>query len=1224
MQKSSGPPITTTTTNNLNINRIITGGTQLGRNTIKSSSTSALSSTTIKAAEEQEKVPPQSTSSSSPASADIDTTVDNNNNNNSHTNFDHRKNQALDNTVSYADFPPTITSVEVEVEENNTKTGVSALDKGSHQHLILRLPPTKKGIESSNNGHQHQQEDNQNTKMTPPGTSVAASSSGGDVFSEEDRKFLNRIRASVKTVQNWDNNTGLFQECRSVIPWDDLKNETGPYSRPDHDWIYYDNPDALFLQRLCRWFPTFMSWVNAPPCRICDSKECEMKTVRSPITEEEKDGEAKRVEVYYCPDCKENTTTFPRYNKASKLLETRKGRCGEYSNLFGLFCRSVGYETRLVLDLSDHLWTEVRLPNGRDDTWVMADACEGVIDQQSMYEHGWGKDSLCYMIGIGNDHVVDVTPRYTRQYLTDDFQSRRRQHTSSEETSEQLLKRVNFEIEQNKTISGLPPTTKARKEELERRSKIEQAELQNLKQRTEWTEQEKYGRGRMSGSLQWRRSRGEIQDANTRKNDDVTPQDVAGFEVEAFVPTSQYSENGKVVFRLQAHPSSRYGGIEVSGAPCAIGEKNSVSVVVVDEKHMGTILQSKSCVSWSEVTKFIDTIPPNRIVLMNGKIENNRKETKPDQVYTEVVIDRLGGWDGSNVARDGVLFAGQVDAHPDWTFCSSISNDENERGYEVELSTNSDDGSLPSLSLRTERASVPQRVAGRLPEAFLPLHRQLQASDEDKRSAYLAFIGKNRNHRYSGYTTKKNCPVYLLNSTSFPLHRMDETTISTLGRDSVWNTFLSLPPSLVPDGDQGIVESQGPSRPVIDVPMDVSFFKNSLGPSLLSDSATRLPTENALSNARLIGLYFSASWCGPCRQFTPMLAEMYEHLSDTNPTNGFEIVFVSSDRDLSSFENYYSKQPWKAIPFDHLQLVQQMLNMTYNVRGIPSLVILDAVSGSVVVPASQSRQEVVSACHGGERSISRMFDSWLERVPLETDELIKMLEMSVNEDSAATDINDLEDHPYLRRPIHETDNVDGSESNKDDLAAQVKKHFERLMKSGDHDPNSAAARALSLASGGAAAEPQPSLPAGDLNGKATYQGPIRVEDPVDVALVQALEWNSPPEISNVLLTAQKYLKNVIEKPWEPRFRTFRLSNKVADSITSVEGGLGLLQSLGFEVVVTSHDFKATIPVPNDPKAMEERISQLIDDIHPSIDMILPFRQDVLLWDRQGRYGNAMA
>lgn len=121
-------------------------------------------------------------------------------------------------------------------------------------------------------------------KMTIPG------------LSEEDQKFLDRIQSSLRTVQNWDASTELFQECRSQVPWKILNNATGLYSNPEQDRLLKGNANALFLQRLCRWFPKFMSWVNSPPCKVCGYTECEMKTVRGPETEEEKEGHARRVE----------------------------------------------------------------------------------------------------------------------------------------------------------------------------------------------------------------------------------------------------------------------------------------------------------------------------------------------------------------------------------------------------------------------------------------------------------------------------------------------------------------------------------------------------------------------------------------------------------------------------------------------------------------------------------------------------------------------------------------------------------------------------------------------------------------------------------------------------------------------------------------------------------------------------------------------------------------
>lgn len=91
-------------------------------------------------------------------------------------------------------------------------------------------------------------------------------------------------------------------------------------------------------------------------------------------------------------------------------------------------------------------------------------------------------------------------------------------------------------------------------------------------------------------------------------------------------------------------------------------------------------------------------------------------------------------------------------------------------------------------------------------------------------------------------------------------------------------------------------------------------------------------------NGKIVGLYFSASWCGPCRNFTPKLCEVYNELLSKGD---FEVVFVSADEDEESFNGYFSKMPWLAVPFSD-SATRERLDQHFSVRGIPYLVILDA------------------------------------------------------------------------------------------------------------------------------------------------------------------------------------------------------------------------------------------------------------------------------------------
>jgi Transglutaminase-like enzymes, putative cysteine proteases len=321
-------------------------------------------------------------------------------------------------------------------------------------------------------------------------------------------KLTSRIKAGIATVKQWEAEELLLKECRAQIPFHllypdqfyHLEKERicdSPYAKEDD--VNYKGDDLL-LKRLTLYFKQMMTWVNNPPCELCGSSNTKCRHVRGAMTPDEKEGQAGRVEVYWCPTCNAETTLFPRYNHPRKLLETKRGRCGEYANLFGLFCRAAGFETRYISDFTDHVWTEVY--SQRLGRWIMCDSCEGVIDAPSMYEKGWGKD-LNYILAFTVDSVVDVTRRYTRKFKTVEFQQRRKSvYPGGDGLSEMILAQFNTELRHTQRLSS------KHLEELDRRLSIERKFLEATESITSWDATD-YSEGRQSGSLSWRMSRGE-------------------------------------------------------------------------------------------------------------------------------------------------------------------------------------------------------------------------------------------------------------------------------------------------------------------------------------------------------------------------------------------------------------------------------------------------------------------------------------------------------------------------------------------------------------------------------------------------------------------------------------------------------------------------------------------------------------------------------------------
>ncbi|XP_061838353.2 peptide-N(4)-(N-acetyl-beta-glucosaminyl)asparagine amidase isoform X3 [Nerophis lumbriciformis] len=318
-------------------------------------------------------------------------------------------------------------------------------------------------------------------------------------------------------------NPALQQKARSCVPCRQLSSAAErklKVAKEVDSECQLGKEDFLVLE-LLHWFKyDFFSWVDCLPCSHCGGQTQNTGSL-SPTTDDLHWG-AQRVEKHQCQSC-QRSSRFPRYNNPEKLLETRRGRCGEWANCFALCCRALGLETRYIWDSTDHVWTEIYSVSQR--RWVHCDSCENTCDKPLLYEVGWGK-KLSYIFAFSKDQVVDVTWRYSCKHS--EVLSRR----TSVQEAWLLHTIIGLNASRQQSVSA------DRKRKLSERLVVELVEFICPK-----TPKAGELGGRMSGSLGWRTARGETGDADARNTKQV------------YIARTEGSSAGQISWKFDFAPS---------------------------------------------------------------------------------------------------------------------------------------------------------------------------------------------------------------------------------------------------------------------------------------------------------------------------------------------------------------------------------------------------------------------------------------------------------------------------------------------------------------------------------------------------------------------------------------------------------------------------------------------------------------------------------------------
>ncbi len=196
-----------------------------------------------------------------------------------------------------------------------------------------------------------------------------------------------------KTITSQYNDFEVLKTVRQLIPNEVLDGEKIP--------------------SLLKWFNGFMTWIpNQIACDKCKGDDSDFMQVR---VQKEDSWQVRKTEIHTCSRCGAEKV-IPRYSDVLKIAETRYGRCGEWSILFGAVLNSLSIKSRIAYDFLDHCWNEILV----DGKWFHADSTfqyPHSFNNPHYYERNWKKQYV-YVIAFSQDRIEDVTERYT-EHLND-------------------------------------------------------------------------------------------------------------------------------------------------------------------------------------------------------------------------------------------------------------------------------------------------------------------------------------------------------------------------------------------------------------------------------------------------------------------------------------------------------------------------------------------------------------------------------------------------------------------------------------------------------------------------------------------------------------------------------------------------------------------------------------------------------------------------------------